>query len=322
MAKKWIALNILLLAVVAGLAMELHQQYEQFKTKSDPVKTDPIPVENQAAAKIPSGTPADTFMETPIQTDADYFIISEKTLFSETRGREDIQSPAAPTAVPPLNPRPVLVGTSMISGQYTASIMDPAAAVVRGGQIISETKRVGDIHRGYTITSIDADQMVFENGGQRVVVPLNRTARRVQNVRPPAAASASRVVSIGPGGGAGGAVALASAAAGRAAQTAAQTAAQNAAARQQQIQQQQIQQQIQQAQQQNQRVSVPIPADGNITFTPEQVIPPPVQATQQNQVELRAAQKPQPAQKPPQQQQQQQRTVRSPFGDIIRPVPE
>ena len=306
MAKKWVALNILLLLVAVGLSRELHQKYEQFKSKNYQVTIDPITVENQATGKTSSGASADNLMETSFHMDGDYFIISERTLFSDIRGREEEQAPAAPVNVLPLNPRPVLVGTIMIDSQYTASVIDPASTAARSAQLSPETFRVGDIYRGYRVVSIEAEQMVLENGGRREVIPLNRTARRVQAPRP--ATTNARVVSIGPGGGASSAVTVATASAAVPGRTAAATAAQAA----------QVAQAAQAAkaainaaqaaataarQAQNQGATS---SSTNGNAAPPEVVPP--------------AQKVLPTQKAkPAQKAQERRTVPSPFGDIIRP---
>ncbi|MDR0311069.1 MAG: hypothetical protein LBJ21_05745 [Acidobacteriota bacterium] len=307
MAKKWIALNILLLVAAIGLARELSRQYVQFKTQNDPAKIELIASENQAAAKTASGPTADTSMETPVFGEADYYVISERTLFSDLRGREDPAGSALSVVVqpvPPLNPKPVLVSTIMIDGQYSAKVIDPARQQARGGEMNMETRRVGDVYRGYEITSIEAEQMVLENGGRKEVIQINRAARRQQPVRPAAAVAAAQVVRIGGGGGASGAVTVTTtgAAPGRTPQNAARQAsidAATAAARQAQA-----------AQKPKPGGAQPVqmpPNDGVVIMTPET-----------------PAQKPRPGTgaQPDSgagQQQQQQRVIRSPFGDIVRP---
>jgi len=326
MASKWITLNLLLLIAAVGLAREFYQQYEQFKTKNDPVKIEPVSMENQAATKAASGTSTDNFMEIQINNDADYFIISEKTIFSDLRGNEIEIAPVAAKVAPLPNPKPVLVGTVMVDGQYIASVINQLAQQqARNTQLNPETWRVGDLYRGYTVVSIEADQLVLENGGAREVIPLNRAARRSPAAKPPTN-TATRVVSIGPGGGASGAitVSVAAAAQGRGALT----AAQNAAARQGQIQQatQQAQQAAQQTQQaaQQPRSPVQMPPNGEVVVTLPETMPTSVQVAQPvQQVVVQPAQKSQTGAgaKPAQgirQQPQQQRIVRTPFGEIIR----
>ena len=313
MAKKWIALNILLLVAAFGLARELYRQYEQFKPKNDSVKTEPVSVENLAAAKASPDDSDDTSTETPVSRDRDYSVISEKTLFSEMRGLEDLSSDIASQVVPPLNPKPVLVGTVMIDGQYAASVIDPAAQQGRNIQTIApETKRIGDSYRGYQITSIEADQMVLENNGRKEVIALNRSARRQQAARPAAAASATRVVPIGSSGGkkSGGMTVTTATTTGRTVQTAPQNTAQQA---------QQTQQQTQQGQQRTAadrtgQASPNVDAAGAMqenTLIPGQAPPSKPQA--------RPAQKPQPEIDASSMQGARQRVVRSPFGDITRP---
>ena len=234
MARKWILLNALLLVAAFWLAGELYRKYEQFKTNSDSVKIDPVPVENPTAEKDASEVSADGFIESPVHRDNDYFLISKNTLFSEMRGRAETDADAAAQAVPPLNPKPILVGTVMIDEQYVASVIDPATA--RSGQAaVPETRHIGDAYRGYQIISIEANQMVLENNGRKEIIPLNRTARKPQtNAKPAGAAGATRVVSIGRGGKSSGStiVTTATSAVRNTGQTAArnpgQTAAQNA----------------------------------------------------------------------------------------------
>ena len=328
MANKWIALNILLLIATVAVGRELYQRYEQFKAINDPARIESFSTENQAAAKAAPGASTDASMERMINTGADYFIISEKTLFSDLRGNDEGSVPTVAPKVAPLpNPKPVLVGVTVVDGEYTASVMNQATAQQRGGQAAMETWRVGDFYRGYMVTSIEADQIVLENSGTLEVLPLNRTARRntQQPVRSPV--TSASVVSIGPGGGSSGAITVSTASAasapGRAAAT---TAAQNAAARQAQLQQAQQQAKPQQAKPQQakpqqaqakpqQRVTVSTP-EGEVTIS--------VPGTAQDIMQLLpAAQKPQPGTNanPAQggRQQQPQRTVPTPFGEIIRP---
>ena len=319
MANKWIALNILLLIAAVGMGRELYQRYEHFKATSDPARIESVPTENQAAAKAAPGSPIDASMEKLITQPADYFIISEKTLFSDQRGNEEIVSVVAPK-VAPLNPKPVLVGVAMIDGQYTASVRNPIVAQQPGrtGQPATETWRIGDYYRGYRVASIERDQLVLvhpENSAAREVLPLNRSAGSVQPR--PVITSAAQVVSIGPGSGPSGSITVSTAATQVAGRGAATTAVQNAAARQAQLQQAQQPAQAKpaQAKPQQSQVTVSTP-NGEVTVqVPENI---------QDLIQLRSGtQKPQPGTNanPAQggRQQIQQRTVSTPFGEIIRP---
>ena len=330
MANKWIVLNIFLLIAAVGMGRELYRQYDHFNTKDDPAKIEPVSTENQAAAKNAPDASNDVSTERPVYRDADYFIISEKTLFSDLRGNEEIVPTVAPKVMPLPKPHPVLVGVTVVDGQYAATVRSQPTPQVRGSQVATETWRVGDLYRGYMVTSIERDQIVLENSGVREVLPLNRAARPAQPIRP-AAASTTQVTSIGPGSGSSGAISVLTAStpmAGRGAATAAQNA--NAVARQvqqlqaqqqaQQAQQQQqakqqAQQQAQQAQQQaQQRVPVTVStSEGDVVISvPENV---------QDIIQLRPAQKTQPGAnaKPAPGGRLQQRVAPSPFGEIIRP---
>lgn len=322
MAKKWIALNILLLAAAFWLARELNQRYERYKAESSLVRIEAGTAENQAGAKAgATDVSADVFAEAPVHRDSDYYVISERTLFSDARGAEDTTLSTVLQVIPPLNPRPILVGTVMLDGEYVASVIDPTTQQARNGQVAPETRRIGDVYRGYQITSIEAEQMVLENGGRREVIPLNRSARRTVAAAKPAstAGGATRVVPIGPGGSRSGLinVVTVTAAAGRTTapqQTAAQqTAAQQAAARQ--AQQQQQQQQAQQQQQQNQRTAVSSTNSDLAATQAESVQATATQAKQQS----KPAQKPQAIDAQTRPEDARQRVIRSPFGDITRP---
>ena len=326
MAKKWIALNILLLIAVVMLGQELYQQYGQLKARIDPAKIEPVSTDNQAAAKTAPGASLDTFMETQDNRDADYFIISEKTLFSDLRGNEETAQGGgvAPKVLALPNPKPVLVGVAMIDGQYAATVRTQAATTqARGAQIPTETWRVGDFYRGYRVESIARDQVVLENSGVREVIPLNRVARPAQqNLRQVVAAAP--VITIGPGGTASGAltVSTASAAApGRGAPTAAQNTAARQAAQQGQAQQGQTQQAKPQQQAKLQQAKQP--PQQQIPVTNGEIIISPVESVQEViTVRNPAAQNTQPGTgaNPTQGgRAQQQRIVPSPFGEIIRP---
>ena len=321
MARKWILLNLLLLVAALGLARELYRQYERFETNSNPVKINTAFVDGQTAAKAAPGASADASAETPVRgNDDDYLIIAENTLFSETRGRREQDTEAALQSIPPLNPKPLLVGTVMIDGQYVASVIDPATQNARGGnvQINTETRRVGDVYRGYQITSIEAEQMVLENGGRREVIQLTRNLRR-QTAQPARSAAApARVVPIGPGGKSSGSVVVTTAgipapgrtAPGRTARNidpaveqAAQNAAENAA-------RQAYAQTTAQAQAANQNAARQAGAQtaaqaGEIiqenTVFPAQTAQPRQETDAQSSPGVR------------------QRVIRSPFGDITRP---
>jgi hypothetical protein len=326
MAKKWIALNILLLVAAVGLAREMFRQYEQFKTKSDLAVIAPVHVENQASAKsTPGASITDISIEEPDETDTDYFVISEKTLFSEMRGsnnEETVQTPL-PKAAPLPNPKPILVGTTLIDGQYAASVIDQASAAVRGGQGNPETWRLGDFYRGYKVTAIDSEQLVLENGGTREVLQLNRAARRTPQTARSSMMAAVNLVSVGPAITSSGALTVSMgstavpAVRGAAAQPPQAKAPQGGQAQGGQAKPTRgTQEQAQQGQ--GQRLTLTSP-DGTVISLPENL---------QNMLQVRqptAKAKPggtQPAQGEQQiqtqQQQQELRTVRTPFGEIVR----
>jgi hypothetical protein len=312
MANKWIALNLLLLITAVVMGRELYQQYEQFKAKNDPSKIEAVSSENSAAAKSAAESSAG-IMETQTNTDSDYSVISDKTLFTELRGRnEDEVAIEAPTPKPLPRPHPALVGTAMIGGQYTASVINQQAQQqARNTQLAPETWRVGDYYNGYRVASIAADQLVLESGGVSEVIPLNRAARRTPAAKT-AAKPIARVVSIGPGGGTSGAMTVSTSAA------SAPGRVQSAQAKPQQAQAkpQQTQAKPQQVQPQ-QRVPVTVTTpNGDVVVSSPENVQEIIQAQPAQKPQQGAAAKPGPAVR---QQPIQQRVVSSPFGEIIRP---
>jgi hypothetical protein len=131
--------------------------------------------------------------------------IPSQNLFSETRAREEkVEAPAVPET-PPLDVKPVLVGINLAGDQRLALMSDPAT---QGQARKTQTKRLGDTYRGYTIVDITDSQMVLQAGNRREVIPLFDTSKRPQGGKTPIIAT--RVVSFG--GGAGGPAAAVAAA--------------------------------------------------------------------------------------------------------------
>lgn len=179
------ALNLLLLVTAVMLVWELYQRYERLNAKNDPAVIGSASVEKRAAAKPAPRDSIDKYRGMPVDADAGYFIISERTLFSEQRGKETKVEHFAATAPPLPRPYPVLVGTIMVDGRYVASFINqPAQQQARNTQLPPETWRVGDFYRGYKVTVITADQLVLENGGMRAILPLNKIDRRTPAEKP------------------------------------------------------------------------------------------------------------------------------------------
>ena len=200
MTKKWIAINLLLLAIAALLGWQLRESILQFKAENDLAKVQPtrdIKTKLAPEPSLPKVAPAKSY------TPAEFALIPEKNIFSETRSRDDKVEPTAPPEPPPLVQRPVLVGVVITETQRTASIIDPTAPQVpnprtRAGQI----KRIGDVYQGYTITEISPERIVLESGTRREVIPLREGTKRTGTGKTPILST--RVAPIGPGGSVGG----------------------------------------------------------------------------------------------------------------------
>jgi len=213
MSKKWIAINLLLLVAVCLLWQELRQSVSRFKAENDLAGIQP----ERGAGQTP---PAKSSEPTVVKNPADYDIIWNRTIFSPDRGaQKDVASPVAanPAQAVQFNPRPTLVGTVMIDGEYKALLIEPITAVnvanattaAQQFALANRSRRpverhVGDVYRGFTITSIEANQVVFENGGRKEVVSMRESgssaaALRAQPGRQ-AAGAAPKVAWVGSSG--------------------------------------------------------------------------------------------------------------------------
>ncbi len=281
MTKKWIAINLLLLGIAGLLEWQLLVSIRQFDNKNDPSRVQPGQNMKQqilAEKLLPQPVPVKNY-----QT-ADFSVIPDKNIFSDSRTREEKAEPVASPELPPLTQKPILVGVIIVDNQPRASIIDPTSAVqerIRRAQI----KRIGDVYQGYTITDIASDHIVLESGTRREIIPLHEGTKRGPQGK--TAILATRVVPFGAGGASGGtAVAAVVTGSGSPARTA----------------------------------SAPALAP---TTVPAAVLAPagqarqPVSGTSQTSVTQPAAA--QPAAQPGASQVPGNRVIRTPFGDIVRP---
>ena len=295
MAKKWIAINLVLFVAVVLLGRELRYSVQAFIAENNPARIQPASEEKQAV-----GDTAAIAGKEDLFANADYSIISDHTIFSDLRGK-DVVEPAV--AAPPMQPmaqnqRPILVGTIMVDDNYQALMIDPTTPA-RNGRRSPEIRRIGDVYRGYTITRIAAGQVVMENGARSETIEFSNPQRpAMPNVR--AAAGATRVVPIGPGGTGGRSAVV----------TTAATSPVRVTPAVQNIQTRPVNPQ-----------NAPVVNGGTVanrppgTVTPQEEVapntPPQPQAIQNQQQSA----KPAPGRG-------QQRIIRSPFGDIVRPGSE
>lgn len=193
MTKKWIAIDLLLLGIVALLGWELRLSIFQFKAENDVAKIQPARDTKQQivqAKPIPQAVPVKNY------NPAEFAVIPDKNVFSDSRSKEDMKvEMQAPPEPPPLAQKPILVGVT-IDTQPRASIIDPT--VPQGRDRRALIKRIGDVYQGYTITDISPDRMILESGTRREIIPLREGSKRAHQGK--TAILSTRVVPFGGGG--------------------------------------------------------------------------------------------------------------------------
>jgi hypothetical protein len=195
MTKKWIAINLLLLAVAGLLGRQLYLAVARFNADNDLAKIQPVQDLKQKVTpeKAPARLPPPAAYAA-----ADYAVIAEKNVFTESRSKEEKVESAAQVETPPLMPKPVLVGVTLSESEQTAAIVDPSEPAARTQTRRAQIKRVGDFYRGYKITSITLDNIVLESGTRREIIPLHEGSKGTQGGKTPIVAT--RVVPIGSSG--------------------------------------------------------------------------------------------------------------------------
>jgi hypothetical protein len=197
MSKKWIAINLLLLAVAGALARQLYISVLRFNAENDLAKIQPVRDMKQKMTQekpLPKMAPAKKYAA------ADFAVIPEKNIFAESRSKEDKVEETAPPEPPPLTQKPILVGITISGTQRMAAIIDPAGSPQNQNRR-AQNKRIGDVYHGYTITDITSDRIVLESGTRKEIIPLHEGSKRSRGGK--TSVVATRVVSIGTGGGGG-----------------------------------------------------------------------------------------------------------------------
>jgi hypothetical protein len=192
MNRNWIVVNMFLIAVAGVLGWQLYLSAQRFQIDNDPAGIVPRP---DPKSEISGGGEL-LPLQAPQRVDAlEFGSIPSKNLFTATRGVEDAQeeAPAEPEAQPLTN-KPVLVGVTLVGGEQTALVNDPASKQARRTKIV----RLGDTFEGYTVTEISANRMVLEYGSRREVIPLYDPAKHpTPSGKTPIIAT--RVVNFGKG---------------------------------------------------------------------------------------------------------------------------
>ena len=214
MSKKWMAISFLLFAFTALLGWQLYNSIIQFNADNDPTKIQPVQDLNQMIAQekaLPPLAPAKNYIP------GEFAVIPENNVFSESRSREEeATEDAVQPEAPPLTQKPILVGVNISDSQKTALLIDPGAFSKDRSQRAQIT-RIGDVFHGHTIAEIAPDHIVLESGSQREIIPLHEGSKQAQRGKTPILST--RVVSFSGGTASGGSPVVGSARSAAATQT-------------------------------------------------------------------------------------------------------
>jgi hypothetical protein len=198
MTKKWMAINLLLLMITGLLGWRLHVSMEKFRSENDLEKIQPVQDMKQRIIRQKSlPVPASAGDYIP----AEFAVIPDKNVFSDTRSRDEQTDEVAQPPTRPLMQKPVLIGIILAHNQERALIIDPTDSSQGRGRR-AQTMRVGDVCQGYTITSIESDHIVLESGARKEIIPLHEGSKSAQKGKTPILST--RVVSFGGGASSGG----------------------------------------------------------------------------------------------------------------------
>jgi hypothetical protein len=285
MTKKWIAINLLLFVITGLLGWRLYLSILRFDVDNDLAKIQPV---RDMKQKIVPETVLPKLPPNKNYFPAEFAIVPEKNIFSESRSREEKAEVAAQPETPPLTQKPILVGINIADAQQTALIIDPTGSA-QDRNHRAQTKRVGDVYRGFTITRIASDHIVLESGAQKEIIPLHEGSKKNQGGKTPILST--RVVSFGGGNASGGTPVVSSSGN-------APSAARTAVA----------------------PIAAPAGAPGGPPVASRQTTPAsaqtqPTAPSAQAPVQIQTQQEPSPGSSAP-----KTRVIRTPFGDIVRPV--
>ncbi len=204
MTKKWMTINLMLLAATVLLARQLYVTTLRFKQDNSLANVMRV----QPGKKGGTEAPLPPVQPVAKLSDAEYAVIPQGNVFTETRRPEEKVEAPAPEPPRRLDNPPILVGIIISGSRRQALIVDTTAPAVSGNRR-TQTMRIGDSYRGFTVTDITSTGMVLESGPSREIVPLFAIGKIPQSGKTPP--MAVRVVSFTPGqaGAASGAAAMA-----------------------------------------------------------------------------------------------------------------
>jgi len=195
MSKKWVIINLLLLAGAGALAWQLSTSIRRFRLSNDISKIQPV-ADPKRLTSGERGLPA--LQPVRRYNPPDFAGIPAQNIFSDSRSNQKEEVKVVQEA-PELRVKPVLVGVTMFGDQRYAIITQTQQAPAAGsGGRRGQTKRLGDVYEGYTIVDITEDKMVLQYGSRREIIPLfDSTKQRDRSAKTPLIAT--RVVNFGGG---------------------------------------------------------------------------------------------------------------------------
>ena len=167
MSRRFLVLNVLLLAVAAAAGVYIARELTTPPRKLPPARA--AKAESGAAATTASGEASAS------RSAGSYTVVAARNLFSPTRS-ETPPAPATPVKTGPPPPKPNLFGVVVREGTLIAYLEDPTTKRVAG-------YRLGDSIAGGTVDAIDADHVVLK----REDGPVDLRLRDPAKPRPPAA---------------------------------------------------------------------------------------------------------------------------------------
>jgi hypothetical protein len=206
MSKKWMAISVLLFAITALLGWQLYKSIIQFNADNDPTRIQPVQDVKQIIAQekvLAPLAPAKNYIP------AEFAVIPENNVFSESRSpEEETTEDAVQPEAPALTQKPILVGVNISDNQKTVLLIDPRGSS-RERSDRAQIKRIGDVFHGYTIAEIAQDHIVLESGSKREIIPLHEGSKQAQRGKTPILST--RVVSFSGGTVSGGSLVASSA---------------------------------------------------------------------------------------------------------------
>ncbi len=200
MNRRVLVLDALLLVLCISLGRQVRRDFQKFRMEHSSASI-PVVAEREDKRPVSMGGYAPVTLSA-----AAYEPVSSKNLFLESRNLKSQEDNQAVEAVPPMNPKPILVGVAKVGDQMRALVRRQQ---VQPGKRAVDTLRIGDLYEGYKVNQITADRVEFaytSSAGQvtsqviSLFDPANRQGRQVPDRATPV--SASQIIQVGAGAGA------------------------------------------------------------------------------------------------------------------------